>query len=56
MPVLKNLRIFDTVGLEGDGEKAREELAGFLADLDANATRFEERREANRARTAARAG
>ncbi|MDT4989540.1 MAG: acyl-[acyl-carrier-protein] desaturase [Micromonosporaceae bacterium] len=56
MPVLKNLRIFDTVGLEGDGEKAREELAGFLADLDANATRFEERREANRARAAARAG
>jgi acyl-[acyl-carrier-protein] desaturase len=56
MPVLKNLRIFDTVGLEGDGEKAREELAGFLADLDANATRFEERRETNRARTAARAG
>jgi len=56
MPVLRNLKIFDTAGLSGDGEKAREELATFMADLDANATRFEERREANRQRAAARAG
>jgi acyl-[acyl-carrier-protein] desaturase len=45
----------DTPGLHGDGEKARDELAMFMAGLDANATRFEERREANRQRAAARA-
>jgi acyl-[acyl-carrier-protein] desaturase len=36
------------------GEQAREELAAFLAGLDAQATRFVESRERARARTAAR--
>jgi acyl-[acyl-carrier-protein] desaturase len=56
MPVLRNLRVFDTTGLSGDGAKARDELGAFMATLDANATRFEERRAANRERAAARAG
>jgi acyl-[acyl-carrier-protein] desaturase len=55
-PVLRNLRVFDLTGLSGEGEQAREELAGFMARLDANASRFEERREANRQRVAARRG
>jgi acyl-[acyl-carrier-protein] desaturase len=55
-PVLRNLRVFDVTGLSGDGERAREELAAFMAGLDANASRFEERREAKRQRVAARAG
>jgi acyl-[acyl-carrier-protein] desaturase len=55
-PVLRNLRVFDLTGLSADGERAREELATFMAGLDANASRFEERREANRQRVAARVG
>ncbi|NJC73288.1 acyl-ACP desaturase [Planosporangium thailandense] len=55
-PVLRNLKVFERTGLSGDGERAREELAAFLASLDANASRFEERREANRQRAATRAG
>jgi acyl-[acyl-carrier-protein] desaturase len=55
-PVLRNLRVFDLTGLSGDGERAREELAEYMAGLDANATRFEERRAANRQRVAARVG
>jgi acyl-[acyl-carrier-protein] desaturase len=51
-PILRNLKVMDTPGLHGDGEKARDELAMFMAGLDANATRFEERREANRRRAA----
>jgi acyl-[acyl-carrier-protein] desaturase len=56
MPVLRNLKVFDLPGLSGDGERARDELGAFMAGLDANATRFEERREANRQRAAARVG
>jgi len=55
MPVLRNLKAFDTPGLSGDGAAARDELAAFMTTLDANATRFEEKRAANRARQAARA-
>jgi acyl-[acyl-carrier-protein] desaturase len=55
-PVLRNLRVFDVTGLSGDGERARDELAEFMTRLDATASRFEERREANRQRVAARAG
>jgi acyl-[acyl-carrier-protein] desaturase len=56
MPVLRNLKVLDLEGLTGDGARARDELAAFMAGLDAQATRFEERREANRQRVAARAG
>jgi acyl-[acyl-carrier-protein] desaturase len=55
-PVLRNLRVFDLAGLSGDGERAREDLAAFMAGLDANASRFEERREAKRQRVAAQVG
>jgi acyl-[acyl-carrier-protein] desaturase len=53
-PVLRQVRAFDRP-LSGDGEAAREELATFLADLDTQATRFVERRDAQRARAAAHA-
>jgi len=56
MPILRHLKVFDTPGLTGDGAKARDELADYMTGLDANATRFEERRAANAARQAARAG
>ncbi|MGC9669499.1 acyl-ACP desaturase [Planosporangium sp. 12N6] len=55
-PVLRNLRVFDRTDFSGDGERAREELAAFLAGLDANARRFEERREARRQRVTVGAG
>ncbi|MER7007658.1 acyl-ACP desaturase [Dactylosporangium sp. NPDC000555] len=50
-PVLRQVRVFDR-SLSGDGEAAREELAAFMTDLDAQASRFVERREAQRARAA----
>ena len=53
-PVLRQLRAFDR-SYSGDGEAAREELAAFMTGLDAQASRFVEKREANRARAAARA-
>lgn len=49
-PVLRAWKIFDIEGLNAEGEQAREELAAFLAKLDVAATRFEERRDARRAR------
>jgi acyl-[acyl-carrier-protein] desaturase len=55
-PVLRAWRVFDRTDLGPAGEKAREELAVFLAGLDAQATRFVESRERLRAREAARQG
>ncbi|MCT9929975.1 acyl-ACP desaturase [Planotetraspora sp. A-T 1434] len=52
-PVLRQWKVFDLEGLDAEGEKAREELSAFLGQLDAAATRFEERREARRARAEA---
>ena len=54
-PVLRNVKAFERTGLTGDGEAAREELSAFLAQLDAAATKFTERRDAVRAREAQRA-
>lgn len=54
MPVLRQWGVFELEGLSGAAEKAREELAAFLTGLDAAARKFEERREARRARQAAR--
>ncbi len=51
-PILRQLRPFDRTDLNADGEAARDELAAFLDDLDASATRFVEKREARRARVA----
>jgi acyl-[acyl-carrier-protein] desaturase len=53
-PVLRQWDVFNVTGLDGDGEKAREEIAGHLEQLDLAASRFEEKRAARRARDAAR--
>jgi acyl-[acyl-carrier-protein] desaturase len=52
IPILRNLRALETPGLTGDGEKARDELVAFLAELDRQATRFTERRDAMAAKVA----
>jgi acyl-[acyl-carrier-protein] desaturase len=53
-PVLRYCGVFEVEGLSGEGEKARTELAEFLTALDASASRFVERRDALKARRAAR--
>jgi acyl-[acyl-carrier-protein] desaturase len=53
-PVLRHWRLFDLEGLSPQAEQAREELEGFLEQLDTRATRFEEKRAAQQARHAAR--
>ena len=55
-PILRQWRIFERDDLNDDGDKARDELAGFVADLDLAASRFVERRARLRARQAARQG
>jgi acyl-[acyl-carrier-protein] desaturase len=47
--------VWDRTGLDAEGEKAREELAAQMQELDTQATRFEEKREARRKRTEAKA-
>jgi acyl-[acyl-carrier-protein] desaturase len=54
-PVLRAWRVFERTDFGPEGEKAREELAQFLAGLDAQATRFVESRERQRARVASTA-
>ena len=54
MPVLRFWKVFDLEGLSETGEQARTELAEFLDELDTQATRFEEKRDALKARLAAR--
>jgi len=49
-PVLRQWKTFEIEGLDAEGEQAREELSAFLAKLEVAATRFEERRDARRAR------
>jgi acyl-[acyl-carrier-protein] desaturase len=53
-PILRKWRVFERTDLGPEGEKAREELATFLAELDAQAARFVESRERARARVALR--
>jgi acyl-[acyl-carrier-protein] desaturase len=53
-PILRKWNVFERTDLGPEGEKAREELAAFLAGLDAQATKFVESRERMRARMAAR--
>lgn len=55
MPVLRKWRVFEREGFGPAGEEARTSLADLLADLEAQAQRFEDRRDALRARMAARA-
>lgn len=54
MPVLRKWQIFERNDFGPEGEASREELAAILADMDVAVDRFEERREALRARLAAR--
>ncbi len=56
MPVLRFWKVFDVEGLSAEGEAARTELADFLEKLDTQATRFEDKRDALKARMAARRG
>jgi acyl-[acyl-carrier-protein] desaturase len=53
-PILRTWKVFDRSDLGPEGEQAREQLAVFLAGLDAQATRFVESRERLRARMAAK--
>ena len=53
-PVLRYWGVFELEGLDEEGEQARTELADFLAELEKQALRFEEKRDALQARLAAR--
>jgi acyl-[acyl-carrier-protein] desaturase len=55
-PVLRHWDVWNVSGLDDDGEKAREQLATQMAQLDEAASRFEEKRAARRARQSARVG
>jgi acyl-[acyl-carrier-protein] desaturase len=55
-PVLRFWKVFEIEGLDAEGEKARSELADFMDSLDAQASRFEEKRARLQERLAARAG
>lgn len=54
-PLLRHWRVFELEGLDAAAEARRTELRAFLDDLDAQARRFEAKRELARAREAARA-
>jgi acyl-[acyl-carrier-protein] desaturase len=53
-PVLRFWNVFELEGLDADGEAARTELANFMEELEKQALRFEDRRDALKARMAAR--
>ena len=50
MPILRHWRVFELEGLSPEAELERQRLAVYLRDLDANARRFEERRDGVKAR------
>jgi acyl-[acyl-carrier-protein] desaturase len=54
MPVLRKWGVFEVEGLSAEGEQARTQLAVHLDDIERDASRFEDRRDAMRARRAAR--
>jgi acyl-[acyl-carrier-protein] desaturase len=54
MPVLKFWKVFDRDDLGPRGEAAREDLVGFMGELDAKASTFVARREEAAAKKAAR--
>jgi acyl-[acyl-carrier-protein] desaturase len=49
MPVLRHWQVFDRDGLGPRAERARDELAAFLTELDRRATKFVEKRDRSRA-------
>ncbi|MFE7800994.1 acyl-ACP desaturase [Nocardia sp. NPDC057440] len=53
-PVLRAWNVFDRTDLSGEGERAREVLAGYLDELEVKARRFEEQRDRAAARLAER--
>jgi acyl-[acyl-carrier-protein] desaturase len=53
-PVLRFWNVFEMEGLDADGEAARTELGNFLEELEKQALRFEDKRDALQARMAAR--
>jgi acyl-[acyl-carrier-protein] desaturase len=55
-PVLRFWKVFELEGLDAEGERAREELAAFMDDLETQAQRFEEKRDRLKERLVARAG
>ncbi|MFB7616550.1 acyl-ACP desaturase [Kitasatospora sp. NPDC056181] len=56
VPLLRSLRVFELTGLGPAGEQARDRLADHLAQVDARATQFVERRARALAVRAGRAG
>ena len=54
-PVLRFWNVFEMEGLDAEGEQARTELAEFMEELEKQALRFEDKRDALQARMAARA-
>ncbi|MFC5061931.1 acyl-ACP desaturase [Actinomycetospora atypica] len=52
-PLLRHWKVWELEGLDREGEKARDELDVFLTTAEAQAVRFEERRERTRAKAAA---
>lgn len=54
LPVLRQWDIFEVSGLNAEGEAARDQIAAHLDGLELAASRFEEKRDARRARQAAR--
>ncbi len=53
-PVLRFWDVFEVEGLDAEGEAARTELANFMDDLEKQALRFEDKRDALKARMLAR--
>ena len=53
-PVLRFWKVFEIEGLDAEGEAARSELANFMAELEKQALRFEDKRDTLKARMAAR--
>ena len=53
-PVLRFWNVFEIEGLDAEGEAARTELADFMEELEKQALRFEDKRDALKARMVAR--
>jgi acyl-[acyl-carrier-protein] desaturase len=53
-PVLRFWKVFELEGLSAEGENARAELAEFMAGLEKQARRFEDKRDMLRTRMAPR--
>ena len=54
MPVLRHWRVFELTTLGPEGEKARQQVVEFLDELEATTVRFEEKRDALKARLSQR--